>query len=223
MDQPSAKLRVAAMIATVIALLAISVPFVWQHEVDAEPVSVSMMSPVASHAADAAPARDDGQADGAACMADAKPAKLDFTMKDLDGKKLAGGPGTAIHDTISVLLEAAGAQNAHITWVAVSPQLFSPMLRRGEVDGIGAFDNAQVPALIGLGVKREEIGLIRYSDFGADLYGLALVTTKKFADENPSTVRGVVSALAFWVGWTMINTEPDLAELEEQELVAPAI
>jgi NitT/TauT family transport system substrate-binding protein len=69
------------------------------------------------------------------------------------------------------------------------------MLKRGEVDGIGAFDNAQVPALISLGVKREDIGLIRYSDFGANLYGLALVTTKKFADENPNTVRGVVSAL----------------------------
>jgi NitT/TauT family transport system substrate-binding protein len=27
------------------------------------------------------------------------------------------------------------------------------------------------------------------------MYGLALVTTKKFADENPQTVRGVVSAL----------------------------
>ena len=117
------------------------------------------------------------------------------TPKDLDGKKLAGGPGTAIHDTISVLLEAAGAQSARINWVAVSPQLFSPMLKRGEVDGIGAFDNAQVPALISLGVKREDIGLIRYSDFGANLYGLALVTTKKFADENPNTVRGVVSAL----------------------------
>jgi NitT/TauT family transport system substrate-binding protein len=117
------------------------------------------------------------------------------TPKDLDGKRLAGGPGTAIHDTISVLLEAAGAQDARITWVAVSPQLFSPMLKRGEVDGIGAFDNAQIPALIGLGFKREEIGLIKYSDFGADLYGLALVTTKKFADENPKTVRGVVEAV----------------------------
>lgn len=30
---------------------------------------------------------------------------------------------------------------------------------------------------------------------------------------------GVVSALAFWVGWTMMNTEPDLAELEAQESV----
>jgi len=117
------------------------------------------------------------------------------TPKDLDGKRLAGGPGTAIHDTISVLLQAAGAQDARITWVAVSPQLFAPMLKRGEVDGIGAFDNAQVPALIGLGFKREEIGVIKYSDFGADLYGLALVTMKKFADENPNTVTEVVNAV----------------------------
>jgi uncharacterized membrane protein YesL len=29
----------------------------------------------------------------------------------------------------------------------------------------------------------------------------------------------VISALAFWVGWTMANTEPDLAQLEEQDVV----
>jgi NitT/TauT family transport system substrate-binding protein len=114
---------------------------------------------------------------------------------DLDGKKLAGGPGTAIHDTISILLHAADAENVRIEWVAVSPQLYAPMLKRGEVDGIGAFTNAQIPALIDLGFKREEIGVLKYSDFGADLYGLALVTTKKFADENPETVRGVVKAV----------------------------
>ncbi len=30
---------------------------------------------------------------------------------------------------------------------------------------------------------------------------------------------GLISALAFWVGWTMANTEPELAELEEHEPV----
>ncbi len=30
---------------------------------------------------------------------------------------------------------------------------------------------------------------------------------------------GLISALAFWVGWTMMNTEPELAELEEQTQV----
>jgi len=89
MDQPSSTLRLAAMAATFVALLAISVPFVWQRGIEAEPAKTAMMEPVASHASDAAPAVAGDQSDGAACMADAKPAKLDFTMKDLDGKDVS--------------------------------------------------------------------------------------------------------------------------------------
>src|SRR5262249_49242245 len=43
---------------------------------------------------------------------------------DLDGKKIAGGPGTAVHDTISILLKAANAESVKINWVTVQPQLF---------------------------------------------------------------------------------------------------
>jgi NitT/TauT family transport system substrate-binding protein len=114
---------------------------------------------------------------------------------DLDGKKIAGGPGTAVHDTISILLKAAGVPNVNINWVAVQPQLFGPMLRRGEVDGTGGFTNSNIPAALELGFKMEELFVIKYSEYGADMYGLALVTTRRFADENPETVRGVVRAL----------------------------
>lgn len=114
---------------------------------------------------------------------------------DLDGKKIAGGPGTAVHDTISILLKAANAENVKIDWVAVQPQLFGPMLKRGDVDGTGGFTNSNIPAALELGLTLDDLFVIKYSDFGADMYGLALVTTKKFADENPQTVRGVVKAL----------------------------
>ena len=114
---------------------------------------------------------------------------------DLDGKKIAGGPGTAVHDTISILLKAANAENVKINWVAVQPQLFGPMLKRGEVDGTGGFTNSNIPAALELGMTLDDLFVIKYSDFGADMYGLALVTTKNFADENPQTVRGVVDAL----------------------------
>ena len=114
---------------------------------------------------------------------------------DLDGKKIAGGPGTAVHDTISILLKAANAESAKINWVAVQPQLFGPMLKRGEVDGTGGFTNSNIPAALELGMTLDDLFVIKYSDFGADMYGLALVTPKKFADENPQTVRGVVKAL----------------------------
>ena len=82
MDQPSPKLRLAAMAATVMALLAISVPFVWQHDVEAEPAAVVAETP------DAVAASFEEQ-DGAACMTNAKPAKLDFTIKDLDGRDVS--------------------------------------------------------------------------------------------------------------------------------------
>jgi len=117
------------------------------------------------------------------------------TPADLDGKKIAGGPGTAVHDTISILLKAAHAENVKINWLAVQPQLFGPMVAKGEADGTGGFTNSNIPALLDVGFKLEDIHALKYSDFGADLYGLALVTTKKFADENPDTVRAMVRAL----------------------------
>jgi thiol-disulfide isomerase/thioredoxin len=85
MDQPNSKIRLAAMAATVIALLAISIPFVFEDHVDADADRVpAAMAPIASHDA----VTTGSEAPGA-CMADAKPANLDFTMKDLDGKDVS--------------------------------------------------------------------------------------------------------------------------------------
>jgi len=114
---------------------------------------------------------------------------------DLEGEKIAGGPGTAVHDTASILFKAANAGNVKVDWVAVQPQLFGPMFKRGEVDGTGGFTNSNIPAILEMGFTMDDLFVLKYSDFGADMYGLALVTRKKFADENPQTTRAVVKAL----------------------------
>jgi len=115
--------------------------------------------------------------------------------KDLEGKKIGGGPGNAVHDTISILMKAAKAEDVKINWVNVAGNLFGAMLAKGEIDGIGGFTNSQIPAAISVGFKREDIVALKYSDYGVDLYGLGLVTTKKYADENPAVVKGMVKAL----------------------------
>jgi peroxiredoxin len=87
--EPTAtKVRLVAIIATVIALLAVSIPFVWDHDARAEgessaPITGGLeggpaMTPVSAHAG----AGDEEQA---ACSADAKPAP-DWTLPGLDGK-----------------------------------------------------------------------------------------------------------------------------------------
>jgi thiol-disulfide isomerase/thioredoxin len=82
-QQPNSKIRLVAMAATVIALLAISIPFIFEDHLDAEPVAAApragTLTPMASH----------GDEEQGACMADAKPANLNFTMKDLDGKDVS--------------------------------------------------------------------------------------------------------------------------------------
>jgi NitT/TauT family transport system substrate-binding protein len=117
------------------------------------------------------------------------------TPADLDGKKIAGGPGIAVHDTASILFKAAHAENVKVNWVTVQPQLFGAMFKRGDVDGTGGFTNSNIPAILEMGFAMDDLYVLKYSDFGADMYGLALVTRRKFADENPETTRAVVRAL----------------------------
>ena len=78
-------MRMVAIGATAIALLGISIPFMWS-TAESEPVAamVADVTPAASHET----ARD-VSVDTGACMANAKPANFDFSLKDLDGKNVA--------------------------------------------------------------------------------------------------------------------------------------
>jgi len=80
-------MRMIAIAVTAVALLAISIPFVFQTphaETAAEANStapVASVTPAASH--------ESTSQETAACMADAKPANWDFKLKDLHGKEVA--------------------------------------------------------------------------------------------------------------------------------------
>ena len=84
-DRPkaSSNMRTIAVAATAIALIGISIPFVWQPHEDAPLAAAAAVTPAASHEPGA------GQTDGGACMANAKTANWDFKLKDLDGKEVA--------------------------------------------------------------------------------------------------------------------------------------
>lgn len=83
---PKTSLRAVAIVATVLALVGMSIPFTWgSHEDEGDPITAPFVEPVSAHASSI-----DGQAPAAdaACMANPKPA-TDFTLPALDGKKVA--------------------------------------------------------------------------------------------------------------------------------------
>jgi len=79
--------RTVAIVATVVALIGVSIPFTWDTHADegGEPITAPFIEPVAAHATalDAAE-----QANAAACMPDAKPA-TDFTLPSIDGTQVS--------------------------------------------------------------------------------------------------------------------------------------
>jgi thiol-disulfide isomerase/thioredoxin len=87
MDQQQAsKVRLAAIAATVIALVVLTVPFLMDGGVGAGPGASGGMSPLAAH-----DVGDDGDGEvqgTGACMANAKPANMDFVLPDLDGNQV---------------------------------------------------------------------------------------------------------------------------------------
>jgi thiol-disulfide isomerase/thioredoxin len=87
MDQQQAsKVRLAAIAATVLALIVLSVPFLMERGLDGGAGSASMMSPLAAH-----DSGEDGEIEDqgtGACMPNAKPANMDFVLPDLDGNQV---------------------------------------------------------------------------------------------------------------------------------------
>ena len=80
-DRKNGRMRMVAVAATAIALVGISIPFVWH--ADATPSAATVaVTPAASHEPAAA------QAEGGSCMADAKPANWNFKLKDMEGKEV---------------------------------------------------------------------------------------------------------------------------------------
>lgn len=80
------KARMAAVLVTAVALLAIAIPFVWSPNEAAAPESTVGAAPAGESAPAANAAADEASE---ACMANAKPANFDFTMKDVDGNDVS--------------------------------------------------------------------------------------------------------------------------------------
>jgi len=112
--------------------------------------------------------------------------------KDLEGRIIAAPESDAGRALFPAFAKATGIDLAKIKWQSVAPQLRETMLVRGDAEAITGFITSGLFNLTGLGVKREDIVVMRYADYGVDLYGSALYLRPAFAAANPDAVKAVV-------------------------------
>lgn len=129
--------------------------------------------------------------------------------QDLVGKKAAAPSFDASFRMFDMFAKINGFDPKSVAWSNVSPQLREPMLARGEADAISAFTFTATFALNALGVPDSALNIMKYSDYGLDLYSNAIMATPELLKNNPKAVAGFIKGAIR--GWQDAIKDPEAA------------
>jgi NitT/TauT family transport system substrate-binding protein len=118
---------------------------------------------------------------------------------DLNGKKLGGALTDGAYKLFPAYSSLANVKADSILWSYGDLRLRETLLLRGTVDGILGFDSTMYFNLVRQGIAPADIKFLYYSDAGLNIYGNALIASKKVLESNPKAVKGFVAASA--KGW----------------------
>lgn len=115
---------------------------------------------------------------------------------DLKGKVLAAPANDGARRIFPLFANANGINaQSEVKWLSVDPALRETMLVRGQADAITGYIASGHVSLQRLGVKPEDIAVMRFSDFGVPLYGNAVLASSAFLREKPAAVAAYLRAL----------------------------
>ena len=116
------------------------------------------------------------------------------SMADIEGKTI----GVADGDLASKLWPAVARHNnikpGKVKLEKISAAVREPMLSAGQVDAVTGFSFLSAINLRDRGVPANDLAVLRFSEFGSDVYGHALIVNPKFAAEHPDAVKAFVRA-----------------------------
>jgi len=115
------------------------------------------------------------------------------TPKDLEGKTLTDSPSSVVRNLFPTYAKAAGIDYKKVTWQNGTPQTLMGLLAGHKTAGIGQFVVGK-PTVESI-AKGQTAVVLPYSDYLQDLYGNVLVTSDKYAKDNPEKTRKFTAAL----------------------------
>jgi NitT/TauT family transport system substrate-binding protein len=116
-------------------------------------------------------------------------------LADIVGKTL----GVADSDLSAGLWPALARLNGihldHVKQSRISGAVREPMLSAGQVDAVTGFSFQSAVNLRDRGVPADDLAVLRFTDYGCDAYGFAVIVNPDFANKHPDAVKGFVRAM----------------------------
>jgi NitT/TauT family transport system substrate-binding protein len=117
------------------------------------------------------------------------------TIADLKGRQIGALTNETMSRLFPALAKLNGLDPATATLQNVSGQIRDTLLRTGKVDAVIGFFTTTSFNLETNGVPKDQIRYFKYTDYGLDLYGSAIIAKADYVKQNPKIVAGMVKAL----------------------------
>ena len=104
---------------------------------------------------------------------------------DLDGKKIGGALTDGAYKLFPAYAKLASINAGSIQWQFGDLRLREALLLKGDVDAILGFDSTMYFNFVRQGIAPTDIKFLYYSDAGLNIYGNAILASKKILDGNP--------------------------------------
>lgn len=142
---------------------------------------------------------------------------------DLAGKKLASPPAAGSRVMFPLFAAATKLDLNTLTWLDVTPQLRETMLVQGQADATVAFIT-DLAGLNRLNISAQDINVMKYADYGVNLYGHGIIVKEEYAKANPEIVKKVVKGFAEALKASVKDPALAIAAIKKREpLVTEAV
>ena len=116
-------------------------------------------------------------------------------LPDIEGKNIGVAEGDLSIRLWPAVAKLNGIKLASIKQNSISAAVREPMLSAGQVDAVTGFSYRSAVNLRDRGVPADDLAVLKFSDYGCEAYGFAVIVNPAFAAARPEAVRGFVRAV----------------------------
>ena len=116
-------------------------------------------------------------------------------LSDIPGKTLGVAESDLSIRLWPALAKRNGIKPNSVKIYKMSAAVREPILSAGQVDAVAGFSYLSAVNLRDRGVPANDLAVLRYSDYGCEVYGFVVIVNPAFASAKPEAVKGFVRAL----------------------------
>src|SRR5258708_8611996 len=135
---------------------------------------------------------------------------------DLVGKQIGDAPGEAARVLFPAFAKANGLDAASISWVNVTPDLRQQILFQKRADAIAGHMFTMLTGLRALGIKDDELSVMRYAEWNLSLFGNSVITTPAWLEAHPDAAKTFARCAAEGIKASIADPAAAIASLNKR-------